>query len=104
MNIRLKERQEGKLSELEVKTTFKIPESSFVFMKVDMDGVQVLPVSPIGENPKPTKAFIPNGKIPVVCLNSGKIQFLNSSEKVEIVELESVEVVKDKNDIMEERN
>ena len=98
MNIRLKERQIKKISELEIKTTFKISESSFVFMKIDVEGLTVLPkkLPDAKEDPKPIRVHIPEGKIPVLCLSTGKTQFLNLDEKVQIVELDAAEVVREK--------
>lgn len=108
INIRLKERQEAVLSTLEIKTTFKIPESSFIFMKVDVDGLTVRakgnqsssnePVlEPIKEPVlEPIKVLIPEGKTTATCLNTGKVQFLNLKEIVQIVELEAVEITKEK--------
>jgi len=100
MNIRLKERQIKKLIELEIKTTFKILESSFVFMKVDVEGLTVQPnkLPDAQEDPKPIIVLIPEGKTSVLCLSTGKAQFLNLNEKVQIVELEAVEVVREKED------
>ena len=98
MNIRLKERQEGTLGQLETKTTFKILESSFIFMKVDVDGLTVRPkkLPEATEDPKPIKVLIPEGKTVVVCLSTGKAQFLNLEEKVQIVDLDCEEVIKEK--------
>lgn len=99
MNIRLKERKEEKLSGLKITTTFKIPESSFVFMKVDVDGLTVRPKSSPGADPEESevvKVLIPEGKTTVVNLNTGKVQFLNQNEEVQIVELEATETVSEK--------
>ena len=100
INIRLKERREEKLSELKVTDTFKIPESSFIFMKVDVDGLTTMikqhPDIVGKEDPKPLKVPIPEGKTVVVCLSTGKAQFLNLDEKVQIVELEAIEIIKEK--------
>lgn len=98
MNIRLKERQIKKLNEIEVKITFKIPESNFVFMKMDVEGLTVLlkKLPDAKEDPKPIKVHIPEGKTPVLCLSTGKAQFLNLNEKVQIVELNAEEVVREK--------
>lgn len=98
MNIRLKERDEAQVETLELATTFKIPESSFIFMKVDVDGLTVRPVKQPEdeEDPKPIKVLVPDGKTVVLCVNTGKAQFMNLDEKVEIVELECIEVVKEK--------
>lgn len=100
ISIRLKERVEAVLSTLEITTTFKIPESSFVFMKVDVDGLTVQPRPlPSAEDavvPKPVKVLIPEGKTVVVCLSTGKAQFLNLNEKVQVVELEAKEVIREK--------
>ena len=98
INIQLKERREGILSELDITTTFKIPESSFIFMKIDVEGLTVRPkkLPEVDEHPEPIKVFIPEGKIVVVCLNNGKAQFLNLSEKVQIVELDVKEIISEK--------
>lgn len=98
MNIRLKERREEKLSELKITDTFKILESSFIFMKVDVDGLTVRPkkLPDDTEDAKPIKVLIPEGKTVVVCLSTGKAQFLNLEEEVQIVELEAKEVIKEK--------
>jgi hypothetical protein len=103
MNIRLKERQEAKLNELEITTTFKIPESSFIFMKIDVEGLTVRPKGEAREGhpeqieePKPIKVLIPEGKTPVVCLSTGKAQFLNLDEKIQIVVLDATEVIIEK--------
>jgi len=103
MKIRLKEREEAVLSELKIETTFKIRESSFVFMKIDVDGLTVRPkrshtTGPLAEQeiPKPIKVLIPEGKTPVLCVSTGKAQFLNLDEKVQIVELECIEIAKEK--------
>lgn len=100
INIRLKEREEALLSRLKESDTFKIPESSFVFMKVDVDGLTVRPKTLVaaepGAKPEPIRVLIPEGKTVVVCLNTGKAQFLNSKETVQIVELECIEIAKEK--------
>lgn len=104
MKIRLKEREEAILSTLPITTTFKIPESSFVFMKVDVDGLTVRPKKrppqpglPVEqEEPKPIKVLIPEEKTTVVCVSTGKVQFLSIYENVQIVELECVEIAKEK--------
>jgi len=107
MNIQLKERREEKLSELKVTDTFKIPESSFIFMKMDVDGLTVIPVKPKlpvvdeklsssqQEDIKPIKVQIPAGKTPVICLSTGQAQYLNLSEKVQIVDLQCVETLEE---------
>lgn len=100
MNIRLKERQEAVLSVLEIKTTFKIVESSFIFMRIDVAGLTVRPKGELREGhpeqreePKPIKVLIPEGKTVVVCLSTGKAQFLNLNEKVQIVNLQCIETL-----------
>ena len=95
MIINLLERSEAVLKGLDYNTTFKIPESSFVYMKLDIEGLTILPI-PSSEilNVEPEKVQIPEGKIPVVCLNNGKAQFLNATEKVQIVELVVDEILK----------
>ena len=104
MNIRLKERKEAVLSELEITDTFKIPESSFIFMMIDVDGLTVRPkvqVDPDPEHPEqvgkvvPVRVRIPEGKTTVVCLSTGKAQFLNLKEKVQIVELNAEEIIRE---------
>ena len=91
INIQLKERQERKLSELVFADTFKIPESSFVFMKIDVEGLTTLmkqhPDTMGKEDLKPLKVQIPEGKTPVACLSTGKTQFMQMDEKVQIVNL-----------------
>ena len=108
MNIRLKERQERVLSELKHSDTFKIPESSFIFMKMDVEGLTVRPTTlPGGAGPtnpdqlKPIKVLVLEGKTVVVCLSTGKAQFLNLTEKVQIVELDCSEIVKEQEVIRE---
>lgn len=100
MNIRLKERREEKLSELKITDTFKIIGSSFIFMKMDVDGLTVrpmkLPQAEDAADPKPIKVLIPEDKVPVICLNSGKTQFLNLEEKVQIVDFDAIEIIKEK--------
>jgi len=102
MNIRLKEREEKVLCNLECEVTFKIPESSFIFMRLDVEGLTVRPTElPGGAGPtnpeqlKSIKVLIPEGKLPVVCLSTGKTQFLNANEKVQIVELEAREIFRE---------
>jgi len=103
MNIRLREREEGKLSEVKGSDTFKLPESSFIFMKIDVEGLNTLPkkAPDAKENPKPIKVRIPEGKVPVSCLNTGKTRFLDVNEKVQIVELEVKEVIREKEVVKE---
>jgi len=100
INIRLKERREEKLSNLKITDTFKIPESSFIFMKIDVEGLTTLmkqhPDILGKEDPKPIKVLIPEGKAIVVCLSTGKAQFQNLNDKVQVVELEAIEIVKEK--------
>ena len=105
MNIQLKERKEAVLSELKIRATFKIPESSFVFMKVDVEGLIVRPKTlPGGAGPtkpdeiKPIRVLIPEGKAVVVCLSTGQAQFLNLKEKVQIVDFDAKEIIKEKGD------
>jgi len=100
-DIQLKERRVEVLSKLEFSATFKIPEHSFIFMKMEVEGLSVLiKQQPTTDNPKPdpkpVKVHVPDGKVPVVCLNTGKAQFLNLNEKVQIVELEAKEVIREK--------
>lgn len=103
MNFRLKERKEARLSELKITDTFKIPESSFIFMLLDVDGLTVRPKVPIEveqseqvEKPAPIRVLIPEGKIPIVCLSSGKTQFMNLKDKVQIVDFDVDEVISEK--------
>jgi len=100
MNIKLKERREAVLSELKITDTFKIPESSFIFMKMDVDGLTVRPkAQPDVEHPEraekiiPIRVLIPEGKVTVICLSTGKAQFLNLKEKVQIVDLQCTETL-----------
>ena len=97
MDIQLRERKEGLLSKLEIKTTFKILESSFVYMKIDVEGLSILPI-PSSEVPdaKSKKVEIPEGKIPVLCLDTGKAQWLSLKEKVQIVVLNAEEIIEEK--------
>jgi len=98
MNIKLKERKEVILSELKVTDTFKIPESSFIFMKMDVDGLTVRPKKQHEDavDPEPIKVLIPEGKTIVICLSTGKAQFLNLKEKVQIVDFDAKEVISEK--------
>lgn len=98
MNIRLKEREVALLSMLKLSATFKIPESSFIFMKVDVDGLTVRPVRRPDdeEDPIPIRVLVPEGKMTVVCLSTGKVQFLNQTEKVQIVEFDAMEIVSER--------
>ena len=102
MNIQLKERKEVILRELEINDTFKIPESSFIFMKVDVDGLTVQPKTlPAAEDaaaPEPIKVLIPEGKTTVINLSTGKAQFLNLKEKVQIVDFDAKEIIKERGD------
>jgi len=96
MDIKLKERKIGVLNDLKIQTTFKIPESSFVYMRMDVSGLTILPI-PSTEVPdaKPKKVQIPEGRTPVVCLDTGKAQFLNLNEKVQIVVLKAMEIIEE---------
>ncbi len=98
INIRLKEREEALLSTLKASATFKIPESSFVFMKIDVDGLTIRPVKrpEDEEDPKPIRVLVSEGKTVVLCVDTGKAQFMNLKEKVQIVELDCDEIVKEK--------
>ena len=101
MDIKLKERQVKVLGDLEIRSTFKIPESSFVYMKMDVTGLSSVTSRPQNvdggmSDPEPTKVEIPEGKTPVVCLDTGKAQFLDLKEKVDVVILEAIEIVKEK--------
>ena len=100
MNIQLKERKEGILNELKITDTFKIPESSFIFMKVDVEGLTVRPKSSPGAEPEKSeviKVLIPEEKTAVICLSTGKAQFLNLNEKVQIVNLQCTETLEKEN-------
>ena len=99
MNIQLKERKEAILSELKITDTFKIPESSFIFMKVDVEGLTVRPKaspdlsSEQAEKIVSIRVLIPEGKTVVVCLSTGKTQFMNLKEKIQIVDLQCTETL-----------
>lgn len=95
MDIHLKERKSAVLNDLDVKSTFKIDGSSLVFMRIDVDGLTVVPKKPEGaqEDLKPIKVQIPEGKTPVLCLDTGRAQFLNLNERVKVVELEANEIL-----------
>jgi hypothetical protein len=95
MVIKLKERKIAILKDLETKSTFKIGGNDLTFMKVDVEGLAVRPkkVEGAAEEPKLIKVMIPEERVPVLCLNTGKAQFLRMDEKVEIVELNCVEVL-----------
>jgi len=89
MDIQLRERMVKVLSELVARDTFKIPESSFVYMKMDVVGL----TTPQGADMSPgTKVEIPEGKTPVVCLDTGKAQWLSLKEKVAVVVLRAEEI------------
>lgn len=93
LSIKLKERESKKLSELDLTTTFKIPESSYVFMKIGVDGLTVRPIKKEdAEDPKPIRVLVPENKVVILCLNTGKAQFLNSWELVQIVEINAEEI------------
>jgi len=98
INIQLKERKEAMISELKITDAFKIPGSSYIFMRMDVDGLTVRPkkLPEAKEDPKPIKVLIPEGKTPVICLNTGKTQFMNLKEKVQIVELDAKEIIREK--------
>lgn len=105
MNIKLKERKEAVLGELKITDTFKIPESSFIFMKMDVDGLTVRPKAPLPSSQlsteqkkatKPIRVLIPEGKTTVINLSTGKAQFLNLQEKVQIVDFDAKEVINEK--------
>lgn len=110
INIRLKERREAKLSELKTTDTFKIRESSFVFMKVDVVGLTVRPKAKVDpehptqtEEPDPIRVLIPARKTVVVCLSTGKAHFQNLDDKVQVVELEAIEIVREKEEQKESK-
>lgn len=93
MEIKLKERVEAKLGGLEVGYTFKIKECNFVYMKIDVEGLTTFVKQEGKEEQVPVKVKIPDGKLPVLCLNTGSTTFMKLDEKVEVVELEVVEVL-----------
>jgi hypothetical protein len=93
MNIQLKERKKAVLKDLEVKATFKIPECNFVYMKIDVEGLTTFVKQEGKEEQIPVKVRIPDGKIPVLCLNTGSTTFMKLDEKVEIVVLVVEEVL-----------
>lgn len=103
INIRLKERREIKLGALMSPATFKIPESSYIFMKVDVDGLTVRPKGQVNEGHpeqteelKPIRVLVPARKTVVVCLSTGKALFQDIDTTVQVVELEAIEIVKEK--------
>ena len=95
MNIQLKERQEEVINNLKAGATFKIPESHLVFMRIDVEGLTILTkkLPEAQEDPKPIKVQVPEGKVSVICLNTGKAQFLGLSEKVKVVNLQCIETL-----------
>ena len=95
INIRLKEREQKILKDLKFTDTFKISGSSFIFMKIDVDGLKTrMRQHPdTKEAPKILKVQVPENKTPVLCLDSGKDQFLGSFEKVDVVELDADEIL-----------
>jgi hypothetical protein len=92
MNIKLIERNTQVLSSITGADTFKIPESSFLYMRLQVEN---LTWQTVDEQPKPAKVQVPEGKAAVVCLNTGKAQFLKLDEKVEIVVLDANEITLD---------
>jgi len=93
MDIELKKRKKVMLKDLDYKTTFKITESDWIFQRIDVEGLTTVPKKKDETDvPVPVKVQIPEGKVPVVCLNTGKTQFLNVIETVEIVNLSAKEV------------
>lgn len=98
MKIQLKVRKEEAVIKLPYDITFKIPESSFIFMRLDVSGLAVRPKCPPGAEPEESeviKVLIPDEKVPVVCLSTGKAQWLRANEKVQIVELEAKEIFRE---------
>lgn len=95
MDIKLKERRVVVLKDLDISSTFKIDGSSFVFMKMGVDGLTVVPkkIDSAIEEPKPIKVQVPEGRTPVLCLNTGKAQFLKLDENVQIVKVEANEIL-----------
>ncbi len=97
LKIRLQKREQKILKDLEIRSTFKIPESSFIFMKIDVDGLSTrMKQHPdvVGkEEPKILKVQVPENKTSVLCLDTGKTQFIGSFEKVEVVEIDADEIL-----------
>lgn len=95
MIIKLKERKIVVLEGLKVSSTFKISENNLVFMKIDVEGLTVFPKQLEGskEEIKLIKVQVPEGKVPVLCLQTGITQYIKLDEKVEVVELETREVL-----------
>lgn len=95
MEIKLRERKIAVLKDLKVPSTFKINGSSFVFMKIDVEGLTVFPKKSENstKDPEPIKVQTPEGKTPALCLNTGKAQFLDLTEKVKVVELSCTEIL-----------
>lgn len=99
MKVQLKVRKEAMIRSLDCDVTFKIPESSYLFMRLDVDGLTVQPRVDSKEEqqevPPIIKVLIPGGKLPVVCLSTGRAQWMNAHEKVQIVELEAKEIFRE---------
>ena len=97
--IILKERKTGLLSALKESTTFKMIGSGFIYMKVNVEALTVRSVKAkdAEEDPKPIRVLVPEGNTIVLCLNTGKAQFLKSDEEVQIVDLKIEEVWLDNN-------
>lgn len=93
MNIKLIERDIRVLRDITGADAFKIPESSFLYMRIDVENMAWQTAD---KHLKPVKVQIPEGKTSVVCLNTGKAQFLSLDEKVEIVVLDVKEITLDK--------
>lgn len=93
MNIQLKERKRVVLKDLEVKSIFKIPECNLVYMKIDVEGLTTFVKQEGKEEQVPVKVRILDGKLPVLCLNTGSTTFMKLDEKVELVGLEVVEIL-----------
>lgn len=83
------------LENLEPSNTFKIDGSSFVFMRMDVEGLTVQPKRQEDDpdESQPIRVLVPDRKTPVLCLNNGKAQFLKLDEKVQIVKIEANEIL-----------
>jgi len=94
MDILLNDRCVQLLDKIVVGTTFKILESSFVYMKIDVEGLAIQPIpSSEVKDAKRKMVEIPEGKIPIVCLDTGKAQWLDLKEKVAVVVLKAKEIL-----------
>jgi len=87
MKISLNERKRITLKDAPINTIFKLPENDLLFAKIDISGLMVR----VKEGVKPID--ISDGSVSVICMFTGKAQWLNADEEVEIVVLEAYEVV-----------